>query len=157
MTTLREVKTDQNGFGFYLAENYDDLIDHPIALGQFDVIQWQSEGTLHAMVIQGLTAEQSKSLDKKQLGSDLEKICSSIIRLFEPKKPKAPFKQYLFIVNAALDGYGGLEHRNSTALLCKRDQLPFGDHSIRKPKKSYEEFLGLCSHEYFHEIGRAHV
>ena len=78
-TTLHEVKTDQNGFGFYLAENYDDLIDHPVALGRFDVIQWQSEGTPHTMVIQGLTAEQSKSLDKKQLGSDLEKICSSII------------------------------------------------------------------------------
>jgi len=149
-TTLREVKTDQNGFGFYLAENYDDLIDHPVALGQFDVIQWQSEGTPHTMVIQGLTAEQSKLLDKKQLSSDLEKICSSIIRLFEPKKPKAPFKQYLFIVNAVLDGYGGLEHRDSTALLCKRDQLPFGDHGITNPKKSYEEFLGLCSHEYFH-------
>jgi predicted metalloprotease with PDZ domain len=107
-------------------------------------------GTPHAMAIQGLTVEQAQLLDKKQLTNDLQRICDTTIRLFEPRKPKAPFKQYLFIVNAALDGYGGLEHRDSTALLCKRDQLPYGDHSTQKPKLVYEEFLGLCSHEYFH-------
>lgn len=149
-TTLRQVKTDTSGFGFYMAKDYAELIDHPVALGQFDTIEWQSFGTPHRMVIQGLTSEQSELLDKKQLADDLQRICDATIRLFEPRKPKAPFKQYLFIVNAALDGYGGLEHRDSTALLCKRDQLPYGDHSPQRPKKSYEEFLGLCSHEYFH-------
>ncbi len=149
-TTLRQVKTDASSFGFYMAKDYPDLIDHPVALGQFDTIEWQSFGTPHRMVIQGLTSEQSQLLDRKQLANDLQGICDATIRLFEPRKPKAPFKQYLFIVNAALDGYGGLEHRDSTALLCKRDQLPYGDHSTQRPKKSYEEFLGLCSHEYFH-------
>jgi predicted metalloprotease with PDZ domain len=149
-TTLRQVKTDASGFGFYMAKDYVDLIDHPVALGQFETIEWQSFGTPHRMVIQGLTSEQSQLLDRKQLALDLQRICDATIRLFEPRKPKAPFKQYLFIVNAALDGYGGLEHCDSTALLCKRDQLPYGDHSAQRPKKSYEEFLGLCSHEYFH-------
>ena len=31
-TSLRAVKTDSRGFGFYLAQNYDDLLDHPIAM-----------------------------------------------------------------------------------------------------------------------------
>jgi predicted metalloprotease with PDZ domain len=31
---------------------------------------------------------------------------------------KAPFTSYLFMLNAVNDGYGGLEHRNSTALIC---------------------------------------
>ncbi len=148
--TLAPVKTDLQGFGFYLAKNYDDLIDHPVAMGHFDLIEWQLYGTPHAMAIQGLTAEQSELLDKEQLARDLSKICAETIRLFEPRKPKAPFSRYLFIVNAALDGYGGLEHHNSTALLCKRDQLPYQDHDAKTPKKTYEEFLGLCSHEYFH-------
>ena len=117
-TTLRQVKTDASGFGFYMAKDYADLIDHPVALGQFETIEWQSFGTPHRMVIQGLTSEQSELLDKKQLADDLQRICDATIRLFEPRKPKAPFKQYLFIVNAALDGYGGLEHCDSTALLC---------------------------------------
>jgi predicted metalloprotease with PDZ domain len=148
--TLTPVKTDSNGFGFYLAKNYDDLIDHPIALGRFDVIEWEVFGTNHAMVIQGLSSEQSELLDKKRLADDLRNICAETIRLFDPHKPKAPFSCYLFIVNAALEGYGGLEHRSSTVLLCKRDQLPYLDHDPKKPKKSYEELLGLCSHEYIH-------
>ncbi len=137
-TALRQVKTDANSFGFYMAKDYADLIDHPVVLGQFETIEWQCFGTPHRMVIQGLTSEQSQLLDKKQLANDLQRICDATIRLFEPRKPKAPFKPYLLIGNAALDGYGGLEHCDSTALLCKRDQLPYGDHSAQRPKKSYE-------------------
>ena len=47
-----------------------------------------------------------------------------------------------------LNGYGGLEHRNSTALLCRRDQIP--QENILFEESAYREFLGLCSHEYFH-------
>jgi predicted metalloprotease with PDZ domain len=35
-----------------------------------------------------------------------------------------PFDSYLFMLNAVNDGYGGLEHRNSTALICGRRDLP---------------------------------
>ncbi|OYY55362.1 MAG: peptidase M61, partial [Polynucleobacter sp. 35-46-207] len=58
------------------------------------------------------------------------------------------FQSYLFLVNAVLAGYGGLEHRNSTALLCKRDQIPQMNTPL--DESAYREFLGLCSHEYFH-------
>ena len=37
-TTLSRVKTDTAGFGFYLALNYDALLDHPVALGHFQTI-----------------------------------------------------------------------------------------------------------------------
>lgn len=49
-------------------------------------------------------------------------------------------------------GYGGLEHRESTALLVSRKNLPMPGVSdtARLADKSYIEFLGLCSHEYFH-------
>jgi predicted metalloprotease with PDZ domain len=47
-----------------------------------------------------------------------------------------------------LNGYGGLEHRNSTALLCRRDQIP--QDKVLYEENAYREFLGLCSHEYFH-------
>ena len=46
------------------------------------------------------------------------------------------------------DGYGGLEHRNSTALLCKRDDLPF--KGMKDTTEAYRNFLALASHEYFH-------
>jgi predicted metalloprotease with PDZ domain len=56
--------------------------------------------------------------------------------------------RYLFLVTAVGDGYGGLEHRASTALLCGRDDLPReGDAGAGE---RYRTFLGLASHEYFH-------
>ncbi len=44
-----------------------------------------------------------------------------------------PFDRYLFQVAAVGDGYGGLEHRSSTSLLCRRDELPAtGDAEDRR-------------------------
>lgn len=144
-TTLPSTQTDRLGFGFYRADNYDALIDHPVAMGQFQEIEWTSHGTPHRMVIQGLIDQ----VDEKQLAKDLKAICDAHIAFFEPTKPRAPFKQYCFIVNAVGDGYGGLEHRDSTVLLCKRDDLPYPGQHLKK-HSAYEDFLGLCSHEYFH-------
>ena len=143
-TTLRAAKIDERGFGFYLAKNYDDLLDHPVALGEFQLVHWKSNGVAHRMAIQGC----NHIIDAKRLAQDLQAICTSTIDLFEPKSKRAPFDEYLFLVNAVLNGYGGLEHRNSTALLCRRDQIP--QENILFEESAYREFLGLCSHEYFH-------
>ena len=143
-TGLRRVKTDPQGYGFYLAKDYDDLLDHPVALGEFQVAYWKSNAVDHRMAIQGCLHE----VDLRRLAKDLQAICTCAIEFFEPQTKQAPFKSYLFLVNAVLAGYGGLEHRNSTALLCWRDQIP----RVNAPldEVSYREFLGLCSHEYFH-------
>ena len=46
------------------------------------------------------------------------------------------------------DVYGGLEHRTSTSLTCKRDELPAP--GLGGVTADYRRFLGLASHEYFH-------
>jgi predicted metalloprotease with PDZ domain len=143
-TGLQPAKVDDQGYGFYLAKNYDDLLDHPVAIGEFQIAHWQSNGVSHAMAIQGCIHE----VDLERLVNDLQAICTCTINLFEPKTKRAPFQNYLFLVNAVLSGYGGLEHRNSTALLCRRDQIPQMNTPL--DEASYREFLGLCSHEYFH-------
>ena len=143
-TGLRAAKTDEHGFGFYLAQNYDDLLDHPVAMGEFQIIRWKSNGVPHSMAIQGCI----NPVDAKRLTQDLQAICTSTINLFEPRSKRAPFTSYLFLVNAMLNGYGGLEHRNSTVLLSRRDQIPQQD--VVLDESAYREFLGLCSHEYFH-------
>ena len=45
-------------------------------------------------------------------------------------------------------GSGGLEHRSSTSLICGRDSLPQPGQT--EVSDAYRDFLGLCSHEYFH-------
>jgi predicted metalloprotease with PDZ domain len=56
--------------------------------------------------------------------------------------------RYVFLTTAVGEGYGGLEHRASTALMCSRSDLP--RRGVTKITESYRGFLGLCSHEYFH-------
>lgn len=143
-TSMRSAKTDSQGFGCYLAKDYEDLLDHPVAMGEFQIVQWKSNGIPHRIAIQGCV----NLIDSAKLADDLQAICTSTINLFEPQLKKAPFNHYLFLVNAVLNGYGGLEHRNSTALLCRRDQIP--QSGILYEESIYREFLGLCSHEYFH-------
>ena len=52
------------------------------------------------------------------------------------------------MLNATHDGYGGLEHRHSTALICNRADLP--RQGVAQQAQGYTTLLGLISHEYFH-------
>ncbi len=133
---------------FFVAENYDDLIDHPFEIGNFQHAQFKAHGTTHHIAITG-----AATTDLTRLKTDFKKICEAQIAFFEPTSKKAPFPHYWFMVMAVGDGYGGLEHRASTALICSRNELPFvGMPSLNNdtPHEGYKNFLGLVSHEYFH-------
>lgn len=147
-TTLSKRDINPRGFGTYIANNYDELIDHPVALGTFTTISWKSYGVPHRMAIQGHLGK----IDRQKIIDHLQPLCEQHIRFFDPKQKRAPFKEYLFLVNAIGQGYGGLEHRSSTALLCNRSDLPYlsKEQNHLPNQKNYEDFLGLCSHEYFH-------
>jgi predicted metalloprotease with PDZ domain len=86
--------------------------------------------------------------DCERLSRDLRKVCAAQARFFEPETGHAPFDHYLFQVTVVGDGYGGLEHRSSTALITRREDLPW--QGMRGTPEGYRRFLGLCSHEYFH-------
>ncbi len=129
------------GFGRYQAASYDELIDHPVEMGTFTHATFTACGVPHEIVITG-----RHRADMARLCRDLERICAAQIAFFgEP----APFEHYVFLVTAVGNGYGGLEHRASTALLCSRDDLPLASEP-EQPGERYRTFLGLCSHEYFH-------
>lgn len=143
-TALIEDGAARYDFGWYRAATYDELIDHPVAMGEFLLETFKVCGVMHEIAITGVVP----NLDKERLLADLEKICAEHIRLFDPQRAKAPFARYLFLVTVVSDGYGGLEHRASTALLCSRNDLPV--RGAKEQGAAYRQFLGLCSHEYFH-------
>ena len=146
-TTLPAVKCDARGFGTRCATDYDDLIDHPAEMGDLMQIDFNAGGAAHRMVI-AHAATLRETVDASRLTRDLKRICAAQIALFEPRRKRAPFDQYLFMVAPTADGYGGLEHRDSTALMCSRRSLPH--LRMQAADSDYRDFLGLCSHEYFH-------
>ena len=148
-TSLPCIKgTMTKAFGNYHAPNYDALIDHPVQLGEQQWGAFEAHGAKHTIAIVGRT----QSLDMPRLTKDSAAICAAHIALFEPETKHAPFldsaTHYTFMTQAVGDGYGGLEHRASTALIAKRNDLP----STLDPTLSagYQQYLGLVSHEYFH-------
>lgn len=139
--------TERYGFGRYRAGDYDELIDHPVTLGEFDLATFDAHGVPHDVVISGGVP----SLDMPRLCSDLKRICEAQIALFEPESRQAPMSRYVFMTMVVTDGYGGLEHRASTALIAKRSDFPvLGEASAAPMTEGYRTYLGLCSHEYFH-------
>ncbi len=109
-------------------------------MGLLSHAQFLAAEVPHDIVISG-----RHSADLPRLCDDLKKICEHHISFFG-ELPK--MGRYLFQVMAVGEGYGGLEHRNSTSLICKRSDLP--QQAEKNVTDGYCQFLGLCSHEYFH-------
>lgn len=143
-TAMRQIKGRRYGFGRYAAANYDELIDHPVEMGTFALATFKAHGVQHDVVFTGVIP----NLDLPRITADLKKICEAQIALFEPQSKRAPMDRYVFMTMVVGDGYGGLEHRASTALICSRADLPVTGQ--KEMTDGYRTFLGLCSHEYFH-------
>lgn len=138
----------RHGFGLYLAPDYDALIDHPVEMGTPQVVRFTAHGAEHEMVFTGVVPK----LDLARIAEDTRRICETQIAFFEPRTKRAPFldssDRYVFMTMVVGDGYGGLEHRASTALMASRQDLPVIGQQGQGD--GYRTFLGLVSHEYFH-------
>jgi predicted metalloprotease with PDZ domain len=139
-TTLSTDGATHQGFGAYQAADYEEVIDHPVEMGNFSHAVFQVSGVEHEIVITG-----RHRADMQRLCTDLKAICETHASLYGGLPP---MERYLFQVMAVGEGYGGLEHRSSTSLICKRSDLPVAGEE--KVGAGYRRFLGLCSHEYFH-------
>jgi predicted metalloprotease with PDZ domain len=142
-TAMPAVKTDAQGRGRYEAADYDELVDHPFELGPFWQGRFSAHGVQHEFVVAGALPD----FDGERLLADAQRICESEIAFWHANK-KPPFGRYVFMLNAVEDGYGGLEHRSSTALIAARKDLP--QRGVATLSEGYVTLLGLISHEYFH-------
>ncbi len=142
-TALPAVKVDAAGKGVYEAADYDELVDHPVELGRFWRGTFKAAGVAHEFVVAGALPD----FDGERLLADTQRICETEIAFWHGKK-KPPFARYVFLLNTAESGHGGLEHRASTALLASRRDLPQRGKS--ETSDGYANVLGLISHEYFH-------
>ena len=149
-TGLTPSAVDAQGFGRYTAADYDELADCPVEMGRFWSGRFDACGVPHRFVVSGAGAW----VDYDRLLADTQRICETQIRFWHGDG-KPPFEHYLFMLHASADGYGGLEHRNSTALIAQRADLPkvLAKEDKPAPLKAtdgYTTLLGLISHEYFH-------
>ena len=128
-TALPNVANSSNVF---YAKDFDTLVDSPFEIG----IQEQHEFTVldksHRLIIWG-----QHNADVQRMVRDIAEIVAVEAEMFGG----LPYDRYDFILHAS-NGFGGLEHKNSTVLLYNR--LGF------RKEESYLQFINLVAHEFFH-------
>jgi len=139
-TSMRSIDAPRYSFGQYSASDYAELIDHPVEMGGIRIGEFEVEGIPHSIAVYG-----EMNFDMARVCHDLERMCVKQINfLGRPDN----LDRYVFLLTVRENGYGGLEHRWSTSLMCSRKDLP--RRAVAEVSDDYRKFLGLCSHEYFH-------
>lgn len=139
-------ETKRYTFGRYLAKNYAQLIDCPVLMGKLSIHSFVVEGITHDIAVSG---DQEGDLDR--LTQDVQKICQTQVDFFKGLPKEVNY--YCFLLHVSAEGYGGIEHVNSSSLLINKFAIPIKNNmiSVLKDKpKAYIDLLGLFSHEYFH-------
>jgi len=139
-TSMQRKQAEQYGFGTYEAKDYAELIDHPVEIGRLSIGEFEVNGIPHAIAIRGHVR-----VDMARLCNDLQRVCKQQMSLLGAP---GDLDRYVFLLDAPGSGYGGLEHRWSSSLVCGRHNLPRRADS--EVSNGYRTFLGLASHEYFH-------
>jgi predicted metalloprotease with PDZ domain len=129
-TSLRPV--DSGGLTF-LAADYDNLVDSPIEVGNFQISGFTALGKRHDVALVGANEAAANGLvaDLKRIVEAAAKVCGDL-----------PYDRYVFLIEFTEGVSSGLEHMNST--LCRFSRFLF------QPKLVYNRALGLFSHEFFH-------
>lgn len=131
-TSLPFAETDKSNGQRFLFENYDQLVDCPLEIGNQEIFEFTSAGVTHTVAMYG-----EANYDVDDLKRDMAKIVEAETAVFGIN----PNKNYTFIVHNVVDGQGGLEHMNSCVLSVNRWTYA---------GQQYVDFLNLVAHEYFH-------
>ena len=129
--TLKSLMKQGNNQTFTF-ENYDQLVDCPIEIGNQYEFDFEAAGVKHTVAMYG-----EGNFDPERLKEDMAKIVEEETKVVGVN----PNTRYVFIVHNVVGGDGGLEHCNSTVLSVDRWTYDGGN---------YINFLNLVAHEYFH-------
>lgn len=129
-TALPPVPDQVNSFE---AANFDQLVDSPFEIGLHQRYEFESLGKPHQLVIWG-----QGNTNPAQIVADTQKIIQVEAEIFGG----LPYEQYLFILHQTAQGFGGLEHKDSCALIYPRFSF--------RSEEGYQRFMQLVAHEFFH-------
>ncbi|MEA5476875.1 M61 family metallopeptidase [Pseudanabaena galeata UHCC 0370] len=116
----------------FYAKDFDTLVDSPFEIGMHQRYEFTVLDKPHSFVVWG-----QHNADMQRIVKDTAAIVAVEAEIFGG----LPYDRYDFILHTS-NGFGGLEHKNSTVLLYNR--LGF------RKEESYLQFMNLVAHEFFH-------
>ena len=133
----------------FRAENFDVLYDSPVEVSSFKTLSFNVKGVPHRIVIDG-----EGNYDPARMRRDVQKIVEAAVELMGGE---IPYPDYTFFLHLRRSTGGGLEHLNSTALgypsfgfVIESSDRFASASPASTPGGTYNGFLSLVSHEFFH-------
>ena len=123
--------------GSFLAEDFDHLVDAPVHAGELQIETLNVRKVAHELVLIGTPP----SGWSKTLPQEIEAICSSVCDLMDSDPPSR--EPYQLVLQLLDQGYGGLEHDNSSVM-----QFPW---TRLLEEGGTRSLLQLIGHEYLHQ------
>lgn len=127
--------------GVYRAENYDELVDNPLAVANAPSYPFKYKNQQYTL----LNVGENESWDGEQASKDVKKIVAETQSFWKVNPLERPY----WFLNFAVQAKGGLEHDHSTVMMTGRRQM--------SDRKDYIKWLGLVSHEFFHVWNVRHM
>jgi len=127
--------------GVYRAENYDELVDNPLAVANAPSYPFKYKNQQYTL----LNVGENESWDGEQASKDVKKIVAETQLFWKVNPLERPY----WFLNFAVEAKGGLEHDHSTVMMTGRRQM--------SGRKDYIKWLGLVSHEFFHVWNVRHM
>src|ERR1051326_5202072 len=115
------------------ADNYDQLVDSPVEIGQFQELKFDEAGAHFRVIIDADPAD----YDPEKIVTDLHQIVGAAISWMNDR----PFDSYTFFYHFPRGpAGGGMEHAYSTAIEINAGSI----------KQSLYPFNAVTAHEFFH-------
>lgn len=128
---------------YRVAANFDELFDAPILTGlDLDVVEFEAANTPHRFVFWG-----RGNYAADRIAADTKKIVEASAQIFGGT---VPYDDFHFLTLLTHGDFGGLEHRDSTALMYPRHRFADASTPPDALDDAYLDFMGLVSHEHFH-------
>ncbi len=132
---------------YYVADSYEQQIDCPVESAEnYLHSEFEAGGITHEVVFTGTLSD---DYNMAAMTAHLQNICQAEMKLFGG----TPLDKYLFMTYVEPNQYGGLEHKNSVAQMASPEMMMTKGKPTQTDKKITDkmiDFMGLCSHEYFH-------
>lgn len=131
---ISEERAEERARFLYGAKDYDELLDCPVEIGNQVTDGFMVKEKPHFLAFWGETYPHERNIkgDIKTLTEHISSFMGGSL----------PYEDYTYITHFKKGIYGGLEHRNSTALHFDGRKL--------LSRQGYLNWLCLVSHEYFH-------
>jgi predicted metalloprotease with PDZ domain len=136
-TSLPMLPGQNGGQRVFEAPNFDTLVDSPVELGTHREERFEVLGQPHLYAI--WPSHAIGDTDARRLVDDTKRILEQEAGLFGGK---LPYPAYNLLLHLSPRGRGGLEHRDSAALIAPPASFV--------TREAYLDLLSLVAHECFH-------